>query len=81
MGCNIANSFYSTSNKHRQLDDEELDSGDDLDRDDRMDDDMDVDESAQDKTFLEQNQTLIDVSVARHETPRGSDGEVCNMVR
>ena len=41
-----------------------------------MTDDMDVDENPQDKTFLEQNQTLVDLSMARHEVPHGSDREV-----
>lgn len=78
----MADNSSSTRNKRRNLDDAELDSGDDVNAEDCLtDDDMDVDENPQDKTFLEQNQTLVDMSMARHKVPHGSDREVCSTAR
>lgn len=57
----------------RQLNDAELDSGDDEDRNDRMQiDDYEKDEEDAPKRELNVRET----SIGRHAVPRGSDGEV-----
>lgn len=57
----------------RQLDDAELDSGDDEDRSDRMQ----LDEYDQDDgDTLKRELNVRETSFGRHAIPRGSDGEV-----
>ncbi|KAI9655334.1 MAG: hypothetical protein M1821_005481 [Bathelium mastoideum] len=58
--------------RRRQLDDEELDSGDDLDRNDRqaIEDD---DDGAEDE---EKNFKYMNVDIGRHPLPEPSDGEI-----
>ena len=60
--------------KRRELDDEELDSGDDENRRDRLQDDEGY---AQDEEDMEaHSQNVVDIRVARHPIPNPSDGEV-----
>ncbi len=63
----------------RTLDDEELDSGDEEDRNDRMADDaLDDGEMVMDG----HSANIMDVKLGRHAVPDPSDGEVCcNAVR
>lgn len=70
------NSLYS---KPRQLDDEELDSGDDEGRNDRLgrDEDMAVD----DQQVEEEELTFMDASLPRQAAPEPSDGEVRGNVQ
>ena len=56
----------------RQLDDEELDSGDDVDRTDRA-----VEEPAtQEEEYDVQEKVMMDLEIARQPLPEPSDGEV-----
>ena len=67
----------SSTGKKRKLDDEELDSGDDEGRNDRLNDDMDgygLEEEVQESV------TLVDVSIGRHALPRGIDSDVREVV-
>ena len=67
----VADQFSSP--KRRKLSDEELDSGDDVDRRDRIDgDDVDM------RSLSDQEKELLvaRMDLARHGMPRGSDGEV-----
>jgi RNA polymerase-associated protein LEO1 len=52
------------------LDDEELDSGDDLGRKDRLED---SDQEVEQRVI-----NTVDISLGRHNLPHGSDGEVCS---
>lgn len=67
--------FRSRSSKPRKLDDEELDSGDDENRNDRMEDGM---EGYDDDGYGQEQktQTVLALKLGRHKIPRGSDGEV-----
>lgn len=58
----------------RKLDDEELDSGDDEDRNDRIIDDADGDI---DMGTEGHSANIMDVKLGRHAVPDPSDGEVC----
>ena len=63
-----------SSPKRRKLSDEELDSGDDDDRRDRLeDDDADMEEDRAPK----KDTYRVSVNLARHGIPKGSDGEAC----
>lgn len=62
-----------TSNAHRTLDDEQLDSGDDEDRFDRQEDRMD--EAADGEDFGE-TVNIMDVGLARAPAPATNDDEV-----
>ncbi len=53
------------------MDDADLDSGDELDRNDRMDEDEPTEEP-----FEEREVAVTDIELARHGIPKGSDGEV-----
>ena len=65
----MANSGHS----ERQLDDEELDSGDDEGRADRA-------QQQEETQQYETHEVLsMDLEVARQPVPEPSDGEVCNM--
>lgn len=57
--------------RRRHMDDEELDSGDDEGRDDRVDDDEQAPE------VVVQERTVQDVELPRLPAPEPSDGEVC----
>jgi RNA polymerase-associated protein LEO1 len=62
----------AASEKVRQLSDEDLDSGDDEGRNDRVDDKMDgVDVGDSDRHAF-----VMDVDIGRHDVPRPSDGQV-----
>ena len=75
----LPHSIYATNSdrpvngKQRQLDDKELDSGDDEGRKDRVEDDM---EGMDDEEQEQQQVTISDMSLCPHATPRGSDKEV-----
>ncbi|EMD01242.1 hypothetical protein BAUCODRAFT_29693 [Baudoinia panamericana UAMH 10762] len=56
----------------RQLDDEELDSGDDLDRGDRVQDQAET----QEQEYETQVKNVIDLQMARQPLPEPSDGEM-----
>lgn len=60
----------------RKLDDEELDSGDDEDRNDRLVDDADGDI---DMGLEGHSANIMDVKLGRHAVPDPSDGEVCRL--
>lgn len=60
----------------RKLDDEELDSGDDEDRNDRIEDDADGD---MDMGIEGHSANIMDVKLGRHAVPDPSDGEVCQF--
>lgn len=62
-----------TSNAHRTLDDEQLDSGDDEDRFDRREDRMD---EAADGEDFGQTINIMDVGLARAPAPATNDDEV-----
>lgn len=63
-----------TLSNGRKLDDEELDSGDDEDRNDRMEDgDGDGDEAA---APVPRNVNILTAGLGRHAGPRPTDGEV-----
>ena len=59
---------------HRKLDDEDLDSADDEDRLERVDDD--VDDYGKEEETQARPETILDVDIGRHAIPRPSDGEV-----
>ena len=59
----------------RNLDDEELDSGDDEGRRDRVDDGADGDASGD--GLYERRENILKASIGRNAGPRPSDGEVC----
>ena len=67
--------FRSGPSKPRKLDDEELDSGDDENRNDRMEDGL---EGYDDDGYGQEpkTQTVLALKLGRHKIPRGSDGEV-----
>lgn len=65
-----------TKDSPRQLDDAELDSGDDEGRDDRAQED---DEDQQQQQFEDHEMLSMDVEVARQPVPEPSDGEVGNL--
>ena len=60
----------------RKLDDEELDSGDDEDRNDRVEEDGIDGYEDQERTMVESQTNVLDLSLGRHGIPQGSDGEV-----
>lgn len=60
--------------KKRRLDDEELDSGDDEGRHDRMDEDMDGYGAEEIET--QRSVSIAEVEIGRHPLPRGKDSEV-----
>ena len=60
----------------RKLDDEELDSGDDEDRNDRLMDDADGDI---DMGIEGHSANIMDVKLGRHAVPDPSDGEVTKL--
>ena len=60
----------------RQLDDDELDSGDDEDRDDRLSDDDDNDMVEEDEPMEEEQFNFMDAELSRHAIPDPSDNEV-----
>lgn len=62
-----------SSSKRRKLDEEDLGSEDDEERPQLDNDDMDG--SGNDETH-ERAQTILDLSIGRHATPKPSDGEV-----
>ena len=59
----------------RNLDDEELDSGDDEGRRDRVEDGADGDASGD--GLYERRENILKASIGRNTGPRPSDGEVC----
>ena len=59
----------------RNLDDEELDSGDDEGRRDRVEDGIDRD--ANGEGLYERRENILNASIGRNAGPRPSDGEVC----
>ena len=59
----------------RNLDDEDLDSGDDEGRRDRIEDDADGDASGD--GLYERRENILKASIGRNAGPRPSDGEVC----
>ena len=59
-----------TRSRVRQLDDEELDSGDDTERQDRT-----ADEEPEPE-FVEQERVTMDLEITRQPVPEPSDGEV-----
>ena len=61
------------NSKRRTLDDEELDSGDDEGRDDRMEEDGNED---MDKMVEEEEFNYMDAELIRHAVPCPSDNEV-----
>lgn len=63
-----------SSRDRRNLDDEQLDSGDDEGRDDRRGDRMDVADDGD--QFDETEVNIMDVTLARAPVPVNSDGEV-----
>lgn len=60
----------------RQLDDEELDSGDDEDRLDRI-----GDEPEEEQEVMTMEKAVMDLEIPRQPGPEPSDGEVCIIVR
>lgn len=58
----------------RQLDDEELDSGDDVDRTDRVGEE---EPATQEQEYETQEKVMMDLEMARQPLPEPSDGEVC----
>ena len=73
-GIDISFSSETGDQKRRKLDDEDLDSGDDQERLDRVDDeDGDV-------GMEERAETVLDVKLGRHAVPRPSDGQVSNFM-
>ena len=56
--------------RRRQLDDEELDSGDDLDQTDRIGDEPE-------QEYMAQEKVTMDLEIPRQAIPEPSDGEVC----
>ncbi|KAI6969143.1 hypothetical protein KC329_g13886, partial [Hortaea werneckii] len=59
----------------RQLDDEELDSGDDMERRDRVEDA----EPSQEQAMESQERTMMSIELPRHPAPEPSDGEMYLM--
>jgi len=57
----------------RQLDDEELDSGDDVDRADRV---AEEPQATQEQEYETQEKVMMDMEMARQPVPEPSDGEV-----
>ena len=60
----------------RKLDDEELDSGDDEDRNDRL---ADEEDGAMDMGGEGHSANIMDVKLGRHAVPDPGDGEVCGQ--
>ena len=60
--------------KKRKLDDEDLDSGDDEGRHDRMDEDMDGYGAEEIET--QRSVSMADIEIGRHPIPHGQNGEV-----
>jgi len=60
--------------KKRKLDDEDLDSGDDEGRHDRMDEDMDGYGAEEIET--QHSVSMADIEIGRHPIPHDADGEV-----
>jgi RNA polymerase-associated protein LEO1 len=60
----------TNKSQSRRLDDEELDSGDDLDRTDRLDDEPE-------EEYVTQEKVTMDLELPRQPIPEPSDGEVC----
>ncbi|KAL8935725.1 MAG: hypothetical protein Q9211_004542 [Gyalolechia sp. 1 TL-2023] len=72
-----AHETRGTSSKRRKLDDEELDSGDDEDRHDRLEDDgVDGHYTEEGDQGEMRSQNVADIRVPRHPIPRPSDGEL-----
>ena len=69
----ITISAEATTNA-RNLDDEELDSGDDEDRRDRHEDGVDGDANVE--GLYERRENILKASIGRNAGPRSSDGEV-----
>lgn len=65
MGCGL------TLDRVRELDDEELDSGDDMDRLDRV-----QDEAEAEPEYIAQEKITMDLEYPRLPGPEPSDGEV-----
>lgn len=65
-----------TACRTRQLDDEELDSGDDEDRMDRV-----GDEQEQEQEYVTMDKITMDLEIPRQPNPEPSDGEVCYALR
>ena len=70
--------------RRRQLDDEELDSGDHVDRTDRIGDEQ---EQEQEPEYETQEKVTMDLEIPRQAIPEPSDGEVsipvasvCNLL-
>lgn len=70
---------YSRSQPRRLLDDEHLDSGDDVDRNDRAGDRIDYEDGAGEEPGATLN--IMDLSLARAPAPAATDGEVCAQFR
>lgn len=64
-----------TLRRPRELDDAELDSGDDMDRNDRAPEQ----EDAPTQQFEEQTINTMDIEITRQPLPEPSDGEVWNV--
>ena len=58
--------------RRRQLDDEELDSGDDADRMDRVGDEPE-------QEYMTQEKVTMDLEIPRQPIPEPTDGEVCML--
>lgn len=78
VGCD-QNSL--TSRRERRLDDEELDSGDDEGREDRiiktLEGDGDEQGVADEEEEAEENAKIMDLHLGRHAVPESTDGQVC----
>lgn len=72
--ADIFASAGSIPNKRRKLGDEELDSGDDESRNDRLDDG--VDEQDGEEELQDARTHVLSSSLGRHPDPKPSDGEV-----
>lgn len=65
--------IHSTSRAPRTLDDEQLDSGDDEGRYDRMEDRMDYEDGGE----FRETVNIMDLSLGRAPEPVSTNGEVC----
>lgn len=71
--CKAGTLCVADLRRQRLLDDEELDSGDDLERQDRVDEEV----GAAEQQYETQEKTTMDIEMARQPLPEPSDGEVC----
>jgi RNA polymerase-associated protein LEO1 len=71
VGFNEPGLYLTICSSQRKLDDEDLDSGDDVDRTDRVPDATQDVEEGEEQTF-----NYMDAEIARHPVPEPSDGEL-----